>query len=362
MSLRQSTSFLKKERPIRDSGIELLRILIMCGVVILHYNGYIGQALTRVTPNTWNHTLLLSLEGLFICAVNLFVLITGYFSCTSQSRPVGKALGLIVQVIVFNGVLYLAESIPQGAFGVKPFLSRLLPTNYFVILYVALYFISPYINLAMQNLERKQLSKLLIVSLLLFSVWPTVIDIAQDVLDRGLNGMNSISAYGDDRGYTIVNFTLMYLLGAYIRLADIQVKKRWSFAAVVVLTVVLAYTGKLEGGAIAWSYCNPLVIGQAAALFLLFHQIPLRSRMINALAKGSFTCFLLHPYLLAKFRVDLAVQKNPLYLFGHILVACVSIYLVAWVVYQIYNFVSNLIVKIVTLCFKKRTAENETTA
>lgn len=286
------------------------------------------------------------------------MLITGYFSCTSQSRPVGKALGLIVQVIVFNGALYLAKSIPQGTFDVKSFLLNLIPANYFVILYVALYFISPYINLAIQKLDRKRLNNLLIISVLLFSVWPTVTDIAQVVLGREFTGINPVSAYGDDGGYTIVNFALMYLLGAYIRLADIQVKKRWSFASVAVLTVVLAYAGKLEGSAIAWSYCNPLVIGQAAALFLLFPQIPLRSRMINALAKGSFTCFLLHPYLLAKFRVDLAVQKNPLYLFGHILVACVSIYLVAWIVYQAYNFVSGLIIEMFRRCFKKHAVDS----
>ena len=59
----------------RQSTIELLRIITICGVVMLHYNGNVAFGL--VTEGTAKYYLLQFLEILFICAVNLFVLISG---------------------------------------------------------------------------------------------------------------------------------------------------------------------------------------------------------------------------------------------------------------------------------------------
>lgn len=340
MSLMRSITLPKQSaKSTRDSNIELLRILTMCGVVLLHYNGYQGQAL--VSPGTWNQVILLSGEGLFICAVNLFVLITGYFSCTSQRRDPMKVIGLFLQVVVFNCAYYLYQAIPQNIVTIRGVICSLLPANYFVVLYAVVYVISPYINLVLQKLNRKQLNKLLILSVLLFSVWPTLADMVESLTGSQIMGINPVSAYGDDWSYTFVNFALMYLVGAYIRLADIRVRKRYAAVAVAVYTAILAVTGKYDPGTgIAWSYCNPLVIGQAVAVFLLFRGIPLRSRGINELSKGAFTCFLIHTYLLSHFRVWEAVQKSPFYLLGHILFTCLSIYLVSWLAYKAYDFVT----------------------
>lgn len=70
-ALTNSNKITKKpETMVRDSNIELLRILTICGVVILHYNG--TQAFSFVNDNSLNYYILLFLEGLCICAVNLF--------------------------------------------------------------------------------------------------------------------------------------------------------------------------------------------------------------------------------------------------------------------------------------------------
>lgn len=64
----------------RESGIELLRILLMIGVIILHINNAdIGGALKYVDNNSVNYIVLLILENIFVCAVDIFVIITGYF-------------------------------------------------------------------------------------------------------------------------------------------------------------------------------------------------------------------------------------------------------------------------------------------
>lgn len=353
----------KPAKTVRDSNIELLRIFSMLGVVLLHYNGYVGQALQAVLSDSINHWILLYGEGLFICAVNLFILISGYFSCTSQRRQPVKIFSLILQVMVFNCADYLCRAFSSQSFTWVDFLWALIPANYFVILYAALYVISPYINLAMQQLSRKQLDKLLITALLLFSVFPLLADLAEFFWDTSIIGINPVSAYGDDFGYTFVNFALMYVIGAYIRLADVQIKKRYTGIAVIVFASVLAITGKYDtSGGLAWSYCNPLVIAEAVAIFLLFRQIRLRSRIINELSKGAFTCFLFHHYLLAKFQIAQAVQRSPGYLIVHILFVCISIYLVSWVVYKAYDLIFGSIVRLLSRCLKKRNSKSYTDA
>ena len=354
MSSTPSTALnVKDQKPVRESGIELLRILLMCGVILLHYNGGVGNALSAVAPGSWNQKLLLVAEGLFICAVNLFILITGYFSCTTQRRQPVKILELVLQVIAFNGFYYLISALLQGGFSPKSFLLKLLPANYFVILYSVLYVISPYLNRLLLQLDKKQRTSLLVLCLILFSVLPIVADMIELVIGSSLIGLNTVGAYGDSWGYTIVNFTLMYLIGAYIRLEDIHLPKRYCLPAIGILAVVLGFLGSLNNGGHAWSYCNPLVIAQAVAVFLLFRHVHFKSRIVNELAKGAFTCFLFHSYVLPSFGAEAAANKPIWYLLGHILITCVTIYLMSWVLFRIYHFISRPAIKLLDwLCEK----------
>ena len=67
---------LSRRQSARNSSIELVRILAMCGVVLLHYNNAtLGGGLTYAVGA--NRAVLMLLESLFICAVDLYVLISG---------------------------------------------------------------------------------------------------------------------------------------------------------------------------------------------------------------------------------------------------------------------------------------------
>ena len=83
------------ERRERNSGIELLRILAAMGVIILHYNNAeIGGGLKY--SSGWNLLMLQLLQNTAICAVNVFVLISGYFLSRSGRRDCTKPLELIL--------------------------------------------------------------------------------------------------------------------------------------------------------------------------------------------------------------------------------------------------------------------------
>ena len=53
------------------------------------------------------------------------------------------------------------------------------------------------------------------VSFLVFSVYPIIVEVFEEAIGETLNGMSSIGLSGSDAGYMIVNFILMYIIGAF---------------------------------------------------------------------------------------------------------------------------------------------------
>lgn len=355
-----------KKKTVRDSNIELLRIITMMGVIVLHYNNKsIGGALEYVSFGSLNFHFLNFIESLFICAVDLFVLITGYFMLSTQKRNIIKPLKLVIQVIVFKLAFYLlAIIIGKTQFSINGLLGNVLPTNYFVILYTVLYFISPYINICMKSLNKIQLKQMMIVLFMCFSVYAIIADIIGDIKCSTIMGLSSIGMYGSQNGYTIVNFSFMYIIGAYIRICE----EKFTCLSKNKLILIMLFLVSIDA---TWyfifdylkfnndtshSYLNPVVVIMAVVAFLFFKKINLdQNRIINKLAQGSFTVFLLHDVFLSYIKIETFVNK-PLYILAaHIIISVIVIYLVCWLVHVIYECITAPIYKSVEKFFPKAT-------
>ena len=88
-NITKGTETPKSSTKTRQSNIELLRIFAACGVIILHYNNAgIGGGFAAVADGSLNQFIMMTLEMMAICAVNLYVLISGYFMRDSyKTRP-----------------------------------------------------------------------------------------------------------------------------------------------------------------------------------------------------------------------------------------------------------------------------------
>ena len=321
----------------RQSNIELLRIITICGVVMLHYNGNV--ALGLVTAGTANYHLLQFLEILFICAVNLFVLISGYFLYASNSRKAIKAVELVAQVLLIGIAKYLATVIlSHGSVSLPSLIGAAIPNNYYVTLYLTVYLLSPYVNMALKKLSDKQFTVLIGLSVALFSIWPTLLDMVYAITGYNFNGMYPIGSGGSLYGYTLVNFTLMYLLGAYLRRKPMG-KALWDGIGLMICLAVLV-VWQLFYPAIARAYCNPFVIGMAVFAFRLFSHLHFSSKLVNTLAKGAFTCFLFHDLCLWYVGIEKVVNSSLPVLIGHILITVPLIFLISWVVWLVYDLVT----------------------
>lgn len=87
-------------RSKRNSSIELLRIFAGMAVVVLHFNFFILHAVELTTGIT-QHTLLL-FEAVCVCAVNVFIAISGYCSAYSRKINLYRSMNLIVQTSTFR--------------------------------------------------------------------------------------------------------------------------------------------------------------------------------------------------------------------------------------------------------------------
>ena len=60
-------------------------------MIILHYaNAGMGGGLKYVEPHSVNYYILIFLVSINVCAVNLFVLLSGYFLCDTTTRDIKK--------------------------------------------------------------------------------------------------------------------------------------------------------------------------------------------------------------------------------------------------------------------------------
>ena len=328
------SEIVKKER---NSSIELLRIITMLGVVLLHYNSNgFGGAFTAVEKGSLNYYYLYFVETLFAYAVNLFVMITGYFLGSGGKRKISKVIELIFQVIFFRVLFYLIGAVQRGAgISLKELAICILPMNYFVIIYCALYLISPYLSSMLSSMDQKRLKGFIILTVCLFSCYTFLVDILS--IFGNVDGLSTVSLTGSQAGYTIVNFVLVFTVGHYLRVskADISKGKVLIFLVFMILAnyALSLFTTK------AWYYNNPLCIGTAAAILYIFKDMHFSSKVINTLAGAAFTCFIVHSYFI-KYAAIESFAAKPLYiLIPHQFATALGIYLIAFVIHTIYHFV-----------------------
>ena len=330
----------------RKSSIELLRIIAIIGVVILHYNNKgMGGGLKYVVDKSLNQKYLFFTESLFICAVNLFIMISGYFlSCTQKRKPL-KVVELVVQVILFKIMFYIVNIALGQQFSLGNMILSILPANYFVMLYCTLYIISPYINILTKTISKENFKKLVLTLFIIFSLETILVDFFAFSSE-----LSTISLKGSLSGYSIVNFVLVYTIGAYIRTNQIKITKKQALLGIFICLAVIflqtIFENRFFGGIrSAWNYNHPAAILMPVFIILLFNHVNFESKTINELAKATFTCFLFHGFFMPRIMVERFVNGNIFLLIIHQFGSAILLYLASYLIYKIYAFITKPLFK-----------------
>ena len=317
----------------RQSEIELLRIFAAMGVLLLHYcKSGLGNGLSFVQDGSVNEAVLLTLESLYICAVDVFMIISGYFMCRKFKTDLRKPIELLLQLTLIELAFYIVRVFTGSSeLSGRELFIAIFPKDYFVIFYVITFIFAPYINLFISKLSLKNFRLLLLIVFLLFSVHPGLTWLLEYFTGIDVNDASTVTFRGSMGGYTIVNFIMCYLLGAGISLGAIKRRSRLCCTAVLLLcTAVMAYTR-------CWDYCHPFVIIEAVAVFMLFSSFSFSCNVVNKLARAAFTVYLIHEPLIVRVGVTDFVAKSTAIMLCHILATQVFIYLVGFLVYIIWE-------------------------
>ena len=244
----------------RESNIDCLRIISMLMVVCLHFFSHGGLS-SALTPSlNWAAGNLL-LAACFV-AVNCFVIISGYYLCTSQFK-LKKLANIWLQVFVYSVVCCIIVSVATGSFSLKELIKSAMTVTmrqyWFVTAYLLLYVVSPFLNCAIRAMNRKTHLLCCCTLLGIFSVLHNIIYISDF---GGVNG-----------GYSFLWFCVLYIVAAYVRL---YIKKD-SFGWKKPLFCYLICIAVVAGERIAAYYITPYIFGRVAltSLFYSNNSIPL---------------------------------------------------------------------------------------
>ena len=329
----------------RSSNIELLRICAMAAVVFLHYfNEKIGGGISLVSKGTVNEHILMVLEMVCICSVDLFVMISGYFLSRKDQRNIGNVLVMFMQVSLYRTVYYCIHTAINGnAIVPKTLFTMLLPANWFIVLYSVLYLLSPLLNNTIHSTNKK---KTIIIVVILFSVWPTVVDVLQQILGTNLNALSSLGMYGSERGYTIVNFILCYFVGAYLNELKHQTIMTHKLIIFLILDLILMSFWNYWDASTAREYCNPLIVAYAAVLLLLFLKIHIgENKVINKIASCSLSVYIIHGWLFPYLQIEKYINRHPLVLLAHIAISIIIIVIICFIIDSVYKLIFGRLIR-----------------
>lgn len=190
----------KKSHSLRESNIELLRIVAMFLVLTVHADflslGTPTQSELQIAPVA-SYTRFF-IESLSIVCVNVFVLISGWFGIKASTK---SFLRFIFQCFFFLIGIYAASILfGHNAFSLRGIFKCTFYVNWFITAYICLYILAPALNAFVRIADKSQLQLFLLV----FFTFQTL---------YGWIGGQLFS-----NGYSTLSFIGLYILGRYLNL------------------------------------------------------------------------------------------------------------------------------------------------
>jgi len=287
----------------RNSCIEILRLICMFFIVASHIPAFAVSGI--FSPGlTLNKSILSFFRLSGTLGVDIFILISGYFLINSKFSITG-IIKLIAQVWIYSTVLYAVMCLTGNAeFSAATLLTNLFPVTFnsywFITAYVIMRFLAPILNIALKAMGKKAHLRLIIVSLFIFSVIPTVL--------RLLYAFSAHRISLPDSLYSAPFFFLiLYTVGAYIRLYGIKLSRAKAIimaaAGVIIQLILVAALYIMSSGNqisywdidLFWEAFSLFQIISAVGIFLLaVNAKPRNNFVINFLAGGALGVYLIH--------------------------------------------------------------------
>ena len=327
----------------RDSNIELLRIVAIIMVITLHYlNPNMGGALASINKGQNNYYFIYTVESFCIVAVNLFVLITGYFMGSTKSIKLNKVAKILFLAYFYGVILYLV-SVIIGAnnFGYGEIFRainiKLSDGYWYIKTYIILCLLAPFINVTLDSIDKKNHRLLIMILILFFSVWPSFFS----------------EAPRNDQGYGIINFVLLYIIGNYIKKYIVLNKKYFVYlGGYIACSMITTFCSIFNLGEY-WNYNFIFNIIGAIFLFLTFLKIRIYSKLVNYISSFVLVVYIMdvNKYIV-RLLYNNILDCKTYYYSKYFIVHMIGSVIVIFLVFILIEILRRIIFKVILKCLK----------
>lgn len=281
----------------RNANMDILRMISMMMVTMLH-------ALTKsdllpfmgneISVNGW---IAWVLEALSVPAVNIFMLISGYFLISSRFK-VARMLEIVFQTLFYSAgvfVLFLfLGRVSLAKMNIYDYLQYFLPIHmemyWFISAYFIIYLLLPLIISGVHAMTEKQLQGVILWLLVFESVMKSILPVRLSM---------------DTKGYSFLWYLTLFLLGAKIRLYGFKIVKTFRrgwllyfvstfliLTEIFIVSKIQLRTGRLrEMTTVSLEYNHILVLFSAIGIFAAFlHAKPAREKIAKVVCMLSPCC------------------------------------------------------------------------
>lgn len=334
----------------RNYGIDLLRMILMIMVLTLHIL-WSGGILDAAQPLSANYNIAWLLETMAYCAVDCYIIITGYVYVNRKIK-ISNYILLWLQVVTYSlGITTCVWLLTPESFSFKNLIYFLTPVSHnlfwFFSAYTGLFVLMPLLNAAIQAISQNQAKRYLCVIIILLS---------------GTTIFSYADPFAMNNGYSVIWFIVLYMTGACIKQFNWErnIKSKHAFC-VYALCVLVSWGVKIVGdwyahmmgkaiqsSGILISYISPTILLSAIALFLVFCNLDLSKpiqKFVGIFSPATFGVYLIHTHecigvhLIQQKYVILADQ-NPFIMVGGIIIVALAIFIVCllidWVRFRVF--------------------------
>ena len=292
----------------RNPSFELLRVLSMGMVILLHCAVRTGTLMSPAEPFTARGVMADAIESLCIGAVNIYVLLSGYFLCRQKVR-LSRMITLWLQVFFYSAgipVVLRLLGLPLKGSGLYGLAGYLLPIStghyWFATAYLQLLVLGMILIPGIERLTAKQHKVVMVILLALFCLLP---------------GLCPVQLVTDNAGYDVLWFVVLFVVAAYLRRQEEGKEKDQgrrglylylaSSTGILVLRLLTHAATLRTGGLLTYAevpfhYNTPLCLAAAVGLFTAFRHLTispdsLLGRAALRLAPCTFGVYLLHEHM-----------------------------------------------------------------
>lgn len=279
---------------VRSSNLELYRILCMLMIVAHHYvvnSGLTSEGGPLLTDTTSGNSIFLSLFGAWgKTGINCFLMITGYYMCTSKIT-LRKFLKLMAQVYFYKFLIFAIFLLTgYETISALRIIKLVMPfwriSFDFVSCFILFWLTIPFLNILIQNMNKRQHELLLLLVLGLYTVLGTLLFV---------------------RFNYVTWFVVIYFVSSYIRLypqPEFEKSNLWGWLTLLnILFAVLSILGLhfIFGDRFGMGYqfvsdSNKIfAVSIAVCSFLWFKNLNIKySKVINSFGAATFGVLLIH--------------------------------------------------------------------